>query len=94
MRPAAPAHEEHDASGSGRSRDDDDDGESRGPMGGGWRASLAALTVSPRVPTAFAAQAITAAEGIYFAATSVFVSVFWPISMGTQFALGVFQGHA
>ena len=45
MRPAAPAHEEHDARGSGRSRDDDDDdGERRGPMGGGWRASVAALT--------------------------------------------------
>ena len=44
MRPAAPPHEEHDAWGSGRSRDDDDDGERRGPMGGGWRASVAALT--------------------------------------------------
>ena len=44
MRPAAPTHETHDASGTGRSRDDDDDGERQGPMGGGWRASLAALT--------------------------------------------------
>jgi len=50
MRPATPPEEGYDApgdvSGAGRPRDDDDDdGERRGPSrGGGWRASLAALS--------------------------------------------------
>ena len=44
-----------------------------------------------RQPTAFCAQAITGLEGIYFAATSVLVSLVFPTSHAVQFGLGSFM---
>ena len=44
-----------------------------------------------RQPTAFAAQAITGLEGVWFAATSVLVSLVWPTSHLVQFGLGSFM---
>ena len=42
-------------------------------------------------PTAFCAQAITGLEGVYFAATSVLVSLVYPTSSLVQFGLGSFM---
>jgi sterol desaturase/sphingolipid hydroxylase (fatty acid hydroxylase superfamily) len=44
-----------------------------------------------RQPTAFCAQAITGAEGVYFAFTSVLVSLVFPTSSLVQFGLGTFM---
>jgi sterol desaturase/sphingolipid hydroxylase (fatty acid hydroxylase superfamily) len=44
-----------------------------------------------KTPTAFAAQAITAWEGIYFAGTSLFATLLCPVSVATQYALGLFM---
>ena len=42
-------------------------------------------------PTAFCAQAITGLEGVYFAATSVIVSLVFPTSSLVQYGLGSFM---